>query len=144
MKVKIILILAVFSVLNIYAQDNKERGYIWPATNDYNPQIVNMSYYDHLFRMKEIESDNAKADVCLKTGNDLVQLKKYNEAVSEYTKAIKINNNFPSAYYNRGLVEIFLGLKEDGCLDLKKAAELGEKEANKMIQKYCDQKEEQL
>ena len=138
MKVKIILILAVFSVLNSYAQDNKERGYTSTATNDYNPQIGNASYNDHLFRMKEIESDNAKADVCLKTGNDLVKLKKYNEAIIEYRKAIEINTNFSAAYYNRGLVEIVLGLKEDGCMDLRKAAELGEKEANKMIQKYCD------
>lgn len=138
MKVKIILILAVFSVLSSYAQDNKGRGYTSTNTIDYNPQIGNADYSDHLYRMKEIESDNAKADVFLRSGNDLVKLKKYNEAITQYTKAIDINKNFPAAYYNRGLIEVFLGLKEEGCMDLKKAAELGEKGANKMIQKYCD------
>ena len=140
MKVKIILMLAVFSVLSSYAQDNNNRGRVYTSTNtnDYNPQIGNADYSDHLYRMKEIESDNAKADVFLRTGNDLVKLKKYNEAITQYTKAIDINKNFPAAYYNRGLIEVFLGLKEEGCMDLKKAAELGEKGANKMIQKYCD------
>ncbi len=137
MKVKIILILAVFSVLNNYAQTNKDRGYSSTAANDYNAQIGNANFNDHLYRLKEIESNNTKADAFLKTGNNLVQMKKYEEAISAYTKAVEININFPSAYYNRGLVEAFLGLKEKGCVDLRKAAELGEKEAIKKIEKYC-------
>jgi tetratricopeptide (TPR) repeat protein len=64
-------------------------------------------------------------------------LKKYEEAIAEYSKAIEINNNFSAAYYNRGLVEVVLGQKESGCLNLKKAEELGEKSASIMIQKYC-------
>lgn len=137
MKVKIILMLVVFSVASVYAQSDKERGYSLSSEIDYNPQIGNDNHNDYINRTKEMESNNSKADIYLKNGNNFVQSKKYDEAIAEYTKAIEINNNFSAAYYNRGLVEVVLDQKESGCQDLRKAAELGEKDANKMIQKYC-------
>jgi tetratricopeptide (TPR) repeat protein len=137
MKVKIILMFAMLTVMNGYAQSDKERGYSLASEIDYNPQIGNDGYNDMKEKLRTIESNNTKADACLKSGNDFVKSKKYDEAIAEYTKAIEINSNFKAAYFNRGLVEVVLEQKEKGCLDLRKAAELGEKDANKMIQKYC-------
>lgn len=137
MKAKLILMFVFFSTIATYAQSNKERGYTLDSQNDHNPQIDNGNRIDNLFRMKEVEAINTKIDICIKNGNDFVQLKKYDEAISEYTKAIIINDKFSAAYYNRGLVEAFVGQKEKGCADLRKAEELGEKDAYSMIQKYC-------
>jgi tetratricopeptide (TPR) repeat protein len=140
MQMKFILVFAFFSIVNSYAQDKEQNNS--RTGNDsqlyYNPQIGNDGYNDLKEKLRTIDSNNTKADRCLKSGTDFVQAKKYKEAIVEFSKAIEINTNFPAAYYNRGLVEVFLGQKESGCLDLRKAAELGEKDANKMIEKYCN------
>ena len=47
----------------------------------------------------------------------------YQEAIDDFTTAIKINPDYASAYNNRGGSKYYLGL--DGCSDLKKAAALG-------------------
>jgi tetratricopeptide (TPR) repeat protein len=140
MKMKFIFMTAFFFIVNCYAQDRVQNNSLLGNDSQlyYNPQIANDNYNDLKERVKTIESNNTKADICLKNGNNFVQLKKYDEAIVEYSKAIEINNNFKAAYYNRGLVLVVLGQKEKGCLDLRKSAELGEKSATKMIQKYCN------
>ena len=42
------------------------------------------------------------------------------------------------AYFNRGLVLIYLKDKEKGCIDLSKAGELGVADAYGVISKYCE------
>ena len=54
-------------------------------------------------------------------------------------KAIRISD----AYYNRGLVQIFLKDKEKGCIDIRKAGELGIPEAYGVIKKYCTEEPKQ-
>ena len=41
------------------------------------------------------------------------------------------------AYYNRGLVLIYLQDKGKGCIDLSVAGELGMEDAYAVIKKYC-------
>ena len=134
MKIKYVLMITAFSIGTTYGQANAERGALRDSEN-HNP--FGTENHAAFYRMQEVQANNTKADINLKNANDFVKLKKYDEAISEYTKAIEINTNFSAAYYNRGLVEVVLGQKEKGCLDLKQAAELGEKDANVMIQKYC-------
>jgi hypothetical protein len=43
-----------------------------------------------------------------------------------------------NAYYNRGLVLIYLKDKEKGCIDLSRAGELGVADAYSVISKYCE------
>ena len=45
------------------------------------------------------------------------------------------------AYYNRGLVLIYLKDKEKGCIDLSRAGELGVSEAYSVINKYCEEED---
>jgi len=58
-------------------------------------------------------------------------------AILDYTKAIEIIPNFSEAYFCRGMTKIALNRKEDGCLDLRKAGELGDAVAYEYIKKYC-------
>ena len=46
------------------------------------------------------------------------------------------------AYFNRGLVQIYLKDKEKGCYDLSVAGELGVADAYGVINKYCEKKDE--
>ena len=43
------------------------------------------------------------------------------------------------AYFNRGLVLIYLKDREKGCIDLSRAGELGVQEAYSVINKYCEE-----
>ncbi|MBP9018969.1 MAG: tetratricopeptide repeat protein [Rikenellaceae bacterium] len=61
------------------------------------------------------------------------------ESINNYTKALEIYPYIAEAYYNRGLVLIYLKDREKGCYDLSKAGELGLREAYAVIKKYCSE-----
>lgn len=63
----------------------------------------------------------------------------YVEAIGNYTKAISLYPYMGDAYFNRGLVLIYLKDKEKGCIDLSHAGELGVAEAYSVIKKYCEE-----
>ena len=60
-------------------------------------------------------------------------------AISDYTNAIKLHPQMGDAYFNRGLVLIYLKDKEKGCIDLSRAGELGVADAYSVISKYCEE-----
>ena len=60
-------------------------------------------------------------------------------AVANYTKALDRFPYIGEAYYNRGLVLIYLKDKEKGCIDISKAGELGILDAYGVIKKYCSE-----
>lgn len=62
----------------------------------------------------------------------------YVDAIGNYTKAISLYPYMGDAYFNRGLVLIYLKDKEKGCIDLSHAGELGVGEAYNVIKKYCE------
>ena len=64
------------------------------------------------------------------------------ESISRYTKAIETAPGIGEAYYNRGLVLIYLKDKDKGCIDLSVAGELGIEDAYGVIKKYCKTEEE--
>lgn len=47
------------------------------------------------------------------------------EAIEDYTRAIELNPSFGEAYYNRGLIQIYLKDTRKGCLDMSKAGRAG-------------------
>lgn len=58
-------------------------------------------------------------------GNILVEMQDYTSAISAYTQALELKQDFGEAYYNRGYVYLKLGNKDAGIRDLSKAGELG-------------------
>ena len=68
--------------------------------------------------------------------NLLCRSGKIPEAMEDYTKAIELNPYFAEAYYNRGLVQIFLKDTRKGCLDMSKAGELGLQDAYRVLKLY--------
>jgi len=65
-------------------------------------------------------------------------IKDYRGAIEDYSKNIEIYPNDSKAYYKRGIIKLALGDKEDGCLDLNKAKELGMVQVNEQIKEYCN------
>ena len=62
-------------------------------------------------------------------------------ALEDYDMAIKLYPYMGDAYFNRGLVLIYLKDKEKGCIDLSRAGELGVADAYGIIGKYCKDEE---
>ena len=63
-------------------------------------------------------------------------------SIDNYTKAISLYPYMGDAYFNRGLVLIYLKDKEKGCIDLSRAGELGVQDAYGVIKKYCEDENE--
>ena len=59
-------------------------------------------------------------------------------SIENYNKAIELYPYMGDAYFNRGLVLIYLKDKEKGCIDLSRAGELGVQDAYGVIKKYCE------
>ena len=60
-------------------------------------------------------------------------------SIDSYTRAIEAYPFMGDAYFNRGLVLIYLKDKEKGCIDLSRAGELGVEDAYSVIKKYCEE-----
>lgn len=58
-------------------------------------------------------------------------------SAQDSSMAITLDPKNAEAHNNRGINYIKMGLLDDGCKDLHKAYELGDKKAMKAIKKYC-------
>ena len=63
------------------------------------------------------------------------------DSIDNYDKALALYPYMGDAYFNRGLVLIYLKDKEKGCIDLSRAGELGVSDAYGVISKYCEEEE---
>jgi len=78
------------------------------------------------------------AEDCYNSGYAKAELQDYRGAIQDHNKAIELNPNDADAYFGRGLAKILSGQKDDGCLDLSKAGELGYAEAYEAIKESCN------
>jgi len=63
------------------------------------------------------------------------------DAINDYDRAIKLYPGMGDAFFNRGLVLIYLKDREKGCIDLSRAGELGIDAAYSIISRYCKMEE---
>ena len=70
------------------------------------------------------------------------QRKQMEKALSLLDTAIGLNGQFAEAYFNRGIIKIYLGQEAEGAADLSKSGELGMFKAYNVIKRYVRQKEE--
>ena len=63
-------------------------------------------------------------------------LKDFLGALDDLGKAIELDGSFAEAYYNRGLVNVFLGNNRQGIDDLSRAGELGIASAYNVIKRF--------
>lgn len=91
-----------------------------------------------LERVIEIEPDNEFAYYNM----SLVycQRKQMDKAEELLGKAIGIYDQFAEAYFNRGIIRIYLGREDEGIADLSHAGELGMFKAYNVIKRYRERK----
>jgi tetratricopeptide (TPR) repeat protein len=96
---------------------------------DYDGAIVDYTNAITLDETNETYFDNRALSKSLKED--------YAGAVDDYTSSIELYPNDPETYYQRALVKLSMNNNYDGCLDLKRAEELGSPDAKNAIKKNC-------
>lgn len=78
-------------------------------------------------------------DLTYQTENAVVNLRvgRFDEAIQLLDKIINEDPKYAEAYRLRGLCKAQLKKTDDACVDLKKAKELGDPNADSLIEKYC-------
>ena len=69
------------------------------------------------------------------SGNAYANLENYEDAIADYTRAIRIDPDYATAYVGRGVVREFAGLAY--CSDYKRACDLGEEQGCEYYYKQC-------
>ena len=98
--------------------------------------------YDYTDAIEDMKGAAAVVDdmpyVYYNLGNLYCLSSEHINSIDNYTKAIELYPYMGDAYFNRGLVLIYLKDKEKGCIDLSRAGELGVQDAYGVIKKYCE------
>lgn len=89
------------------------------------------------FVEKALELDKTEWYIWDTRGEIYYNLGKFDKCILDMTKALSIKENANSFYY-RGLSEIQLGEKENGCIDLSRSGELGNEKVYEKISKNCN------
>ena len=63
-------------------------------------------------------------------------LNKHENAITHFGKAISLQENQPELFFNRGCSHMILQNMDAAEQDLRKAADLGDQKAKKMVKKY--------
>ena len=100
-------------------------------TYDYSEAIEDMLEADRILPGVPYVSFNLGNLYCLSS--------RFVESIECYTRAIRLYPYMGDAYFNRGLVQIYLKDKEKGCIDLSREGELGVTDAYSVISKYCEE-----
>ena len=99
--------------------------------------------YDYSEAIEDMEAAAARVSdipyIHFNLGNLYCLSSRLVEAIESYTRAVDLYPSMGDAYYNRGLVLIYLKDKEKGCIDLSRAGELGVGDAYSVISKYCEE-----
>ncbi len=70
-------------------------------------------------------------------GNEYFDKKDYQKALEYYSESALLTPDDGNVYFNLGIVNFYLGNKDQACNDLLKAKELGKEEAGKIIEERC-------
>jgi tetratricopeptide (TPR) repeat protein len=81
----------------------------------------------------KVESDPMNAADLLKTGQNYFRTGQYDQAVRQFSRAIKSGGNRKTALYNRGVALFKLNKKEAALQDFKYAAKLGHAKARAIL-----------
>ncbi len=71
-------------------------------------------------------------------GNEYFDKKEYDKAIELYNESANLTPEDGNIYFNIGIVNFYLGNKEQACKDMHKAKELGKEGAGQIIGERCN------
>ncbi|NOX46790.1 MAG: TonB family protein [Chlorobi bacterium] len=78
-----------------------------------------------------------QALVYFEIGNEYFDKKEYDKALESYNESANLTPEDGNIYFNIGIVNFYLGNKEQACKDMHKAKELGKEDAEQIIGERC-------
>ena len=87
---------------------------------------------------KALDCDPLYADGYFNRGIAKYKKGDFDGAISDYSQVLKINPKDSDAFFNRANVKKEVGDIKSACEDWRKAAELGDLEAKKLLQENCE------
>ena len=121
-----------------------------PNQSDYHNEAATLYYklkeYDKAVEHYSIainsnSTSDMKIDLALayfNRGSSSMYLKKYEQAINDFSKSIELDAEFAGAYHNRGVARLKLKNNEAACKDFEKAQDYGSNISYKYIDRYCD------
>ena len=92
-------------------------------------ESVNIDDYNKAVRLKPND-----AEVYHDRGLVYSYMREYEKAIKDFTEAIRLKPDHAAAYGNRGATYFTMGNTNLGCIDVKKACELGKCKGLKLAQ----------
>jgi tetratricopeptide (TPR) repeat protein len=87
---------------------------------------------------KALQNDPLNYKARYNRGALYYQTSKYQMAITDFDEFIKLYPGYAKAYQYRGASKYYLGLKEEACVDMKKAVSLGSNELASYISANCN------
>ncbi len=116
---------------NTYMEAFLNRGLTKKILGDYGGALADLN--------KAIDEFPYNAELRKNRGNLHLLFGLNRKAIDDYTHAIKLNEGFAEAYYNRALAFFLLYDKISGCADLDRSANLGYELANEAKVYFCNE-----
>ena len=86
-----------------------------------------------LFFSKAAKANIKNAAFFYERGSNKLEQEDYKGAISDYTKAIKINPEIKRYYLNSADAKVIIGNRKGACLDFKRASSLSKLDLNSKI-----------
>jgi len=122
-------------VIDLKGQSHQEalinRGLTKKLMGDYAGALTDLN--------QAVSGDPRNAELLKNRGNLYLLLGLSRKAVDDYTSAIRIDNGYGEAYYNRAMAHFILLDKVSGCFDLEKSLSLGYEQAKSAVEYFCGQ-----
>jgi tetratricopeptide (TPR) repeat protein len=105
-------------------------GTVKALENDWNEAV---NYFS-----KTIQLDPLYVDAYYNRGKVYAEQGMFTEAIIDFTSAVRYKPDHSAAYHNRGIAKNIMTDSKDGCLDIRKAMELGSKRAYRTYTSWCE------
>ena len=85
-----------------------------------------------------LDFDPLYTDGYFNRGSAKFQKKDFDGAIKDYSQVIKMNPKDSDAFFNRALVKKEVGDMKGACEDWRRAEDLGDEEATKLLKEHCE------
>lgn len=100
-------------------------------------ELIYIDKVENSFVETGLEFDVSMEEIRFERGIALYNIDSLKLAFDDFKFCIDKNFEKPASFYWRGIIYGAYGMNQEGCADLKNAQELGDPDAQEMIDKYC-------